>query len=134
MTTTINAPSLLDVVYSGAAPFAAAHGYATLAANQVGDKIRLNKLYAGTKVYEAKAIVAALGANTTISLGYEACDGSASSPTAFINAAASASAGKLSSAVAPITIPYDAYVIATVGGAVANGQIDTVVQFEFQGE
>ena len=68
---TINAPSLLDTVYSGDCPLANAHGYITLASAASGDKVRLNKVYAGTKIYDIKLVNAALGASTTVSLGYE---------------------------------------------------------------
>ena len=74
---TINAPTLLDVIYSGDCPLAVAHGSATLAAAQIGDKVRLNKVYAGTKVYDAKLISGALGAGVTIDLGFEYVNGEA---------------------------------------------------------
>lgn len=132
---TINAPTLLDVMYSGAAPAAIAHGQVTLAAAQIADKVRLNRLYAGTKVHDAKIISAALGAGVTISLGFEYANGEAGgSATAFINAADCAAAGKDESSVAPVTLTYDAYVIATVGGAAATGQLDSVLLFEPRGK
>lgn len=133
---TINAPSLQDTVYSGDCPLAAAHGYITLAAAASGDKVRLNKLYAGTKIYDARMINADLGTGTTMSLGFEYVNGEAGgSATAFFNAAdvATAAASNQTTA-APITLAYDAYVIATVGGAAATGQLDTVLTYEFKGK
>ena len=132
---TINAPTLLDVVYSGDCPFAAAHGQATLAAAAIGDKVRLNKLFAGTKIYGVKLVNAALGASTTVSVGFEYVDGQAGGGAAALIAATStASAATREGATAPITLAYDAYVTATVGGAAATGQIDTVVTYEFKGK
>ncbi len=130
----INAPTLQTTVYSGDCPLAVAHGSATLAAAQVGDKVRLNKLYAGTKVYAAKLINAALGAGSTLKLGFEYANGEAGgNDAAFLAATATNAAARTESAAAPVTLAYDAYVIATVGGAAATGQVDSVLTFEFKG-
>lgn len=133
---TINAPSLLDTQYSGDCPLANAHGYITLAAAQVGDKVRLTKLYQGTKIYDVKMVNAALGASTTVSLGFEYVDGQAGgSATALLPATSTAAAAATrEGAVAPITLAYDAYIIATIGGAAATGQLDSVVTYEFKGK
>lgn len=132
---TINAPTLQETVYSGDSPLAVAHGSATLAAAAIGDKVRLNKLYAGTKVYAAKLIYGALGAGVTISLGFEYAGGEAGgSATAFLGATGAATAGRTESAAAPVTLAHDAFIIATVGGAAATGQIDSVLTFEFKGK
>lgn len=133
---TINAPTLLDVVYSGDCPFAAAHGQATLAAAAIGDKVRLNKLFAGTKIYGVKLVNAALGASTTVSVGFEYVDGQSGGGAAALIAATSTASAAVTreGATAPITLAYDAYVTATVGGAAATGQIDTVVTYEFKGK
>lgn len=132
---TINAPTLQDVIYSGDCPLAVAHGSATLAAAQIGDKVRLNKVYAGTKVYDAKLISGALGAGVTIDLGFEYVNGEAGgNAAAFLDNADCAAAGRDESAAAPITMAYDAYIIATIGGAAATGQINSVLTFEFKGK
>lgn len=132
---TINAPTLLDVVYSGDCPAAHVHGSATLAAAQIGDKVRLNKVYAGTKIYWSKLINAALGASTTVKLGFEYVNGEAgSNDAAFIPATSTAAAASTQGAGAPVTLAYDAYIIATIGGAAATGQIDAVLDFEFKGK
>jgi len=133
---TINAPSLQDTVYSGDCPLAAAHGYINLAGAASGDKIRLNKLFAGTKIYDARMIAADLGTGTTLSLGFEYVNGEAGgSATALLGATDVASAAtSTQTAVAPFTLQYDAYLIATVGGATATGQLDTVVTYEFKGK
>lgn len=132
---TINAPTLLDVQYSGDCPLANAHGFTTLAAAAIADKVRLIKLYAGTKVHDSALINAALGASTTIKLGFEYVNGEAGgNDAAFLAATSTASAGKQRSLAAPVTLAYDAYVIATIGGAPATGQIDAVLTFEFKGK
>lgn len=133
---TINAPSLQDIVYSGDCPLAAAHGYITLAAAASGDKIRLNKLYAGTKIYDARMIAADLGTGTTMALGFEYVNGEAGgSATALLGATDVATAASSTQiAVKPFVLQYDAYIIATVGGAAATGDLDTVVTYEFKGK
>lgn len=132
---TINAPTLQDVIYSGDCPLAVAHGQATLAAAQIGDKVRLNKVYAGTKVYDAALVNAALGANTTVKLGFEYANGEAGgNDAAFLSATATSAAGKQRSNAAPVTLAYDAYIIATIGGAAATGLFDSVITFEFKGK
>lgn len=132
---TINAPSLQDIVYSGDCPLAAAHGYVTLAAAQVGDKVRLNKVFAGTKVYSSHFVNAALGASSTVALGFEYVNGeSGGDPAAFIAATSTASAARANSVTAPVVLAYDAYIIATIGGAAATGKLDTVLTYEFKGK
>lgn len=131
---TINASSLSTTQYSGPVPAAHAHGSHVFAAASVGDKVRLLKLFAGTKIYGAKMINAALGASSTVSLGYEYVDGQAGGGAAALIAATStAAAAKTDTASAPIILAYDAYITATVGGAAATGQFDTVINYEHQG-
>lgn len=133
---TINAPSLLDTVYSGDCPLAAAHGYITLAAAASGDKVRLNKVYAGTKVYDVKMVFDDLGTGTTVSVGFEYANGEAGgSATAFLPATDVATeAGSARSDAAPVTLAYDAYIIATIGGAAATGKLDVATTYEFKGK
>lgn len=131
---TINAPTLQDVQYSGDDGAAFAHGKLTLAAAAIADKVRLVKLFAGTKIYSAKMINAALGASTTVSVGFEYVDAQAGGGAAFVIAATStAAAARTESIAAPFTLDYDAYITATVGGAAATGQLDVVVLFEHRG-
>lgn len=140
--TTFNAPTLLDTAYSGDDAFAAVHGSMSINA-QPGDKIRLSKVFAGTKVYNAKLINAALGAGSELSLGYETCPTNEASwqqaadtvvaDTAWLNNVSTAAAGKNDSPSAPIYLTQDAYIVATVAGAAAVGQIDTVIEYEFRG-
>ena len=130
----INAPTLQETVYSGECPAAFAHGSVTLASAQIGDKVRLSKLFAGTKIYDVKAVHAALGSGVTVDLGFEYVNGeSGGNSTAFLSADAESAAGKSSSAVAPLILAYDAYIIATIGGGAATGKLDVVVAYEFKG-
>jgi hypothetical protein len=132
---TINAPTLQNVQYSGECPAAHAHGQVTLAAAQIADKVRLVKLFAGTKVYSCKMINAALGAGTTVSVGFEYVNGEAGGGAATLIAATATNAvAKTDSGAAPVVLDYDAYITATVGGAAATGLLDVVLGFEFRGK
>lgn len=132
---TINAPSLQDTQYSGNCPLAVAHGYIALAAAAIADKVRLVKLYAGTKIHEIKLVNAPLGASTTVSLGYEYINGEAGgSANALLAATSTAGAAATRGVGAPVVLAYDAYITATVAGAVATGQLDVSTTFEFRGK
>lgn len=132
---TINAPTLQNTMYSGDCPLAVAHGQLTLAAAQINDKVRLVKVFAGTKFHDMKMINAALGAGVTVDLGFEYANGEAGGlATQWLTAQACATAGMNQSVAAPVTMAYDAYIIATVKGGAATGLVDVVGTFEFQGK
>lgn len=132
---TINAPTLMDTTYSGDAPLAVAHGASTLAGAKTGDKVRLSRVFAGTKVYAAKLVNGALGSGVKVSLGFEYANGEAgSNDKAFLTDVDCAAAGASESKAAPVMLAHDAYIVASITGAAANGKIDTVVTFEFKGQ
>lgn len=133
---TINAPTLKDTQYSGDCPLAIAHGSVALAAAAIADKVRLVQLFAGTKIHDIRMTNAALGASTTVSLGFEYVNGEAGGGAAVLLAAtATASAATTrQGAIAPVTLAYDAYITATIGGAAATGQLDVQATFEFEGK
>lgn len=132
---TLNAPTLANTMYSGDCPLAVAHGQITLAAAQINDKVRLFKVFAGTKFHDMKMINAALGASVTIDLGFEYVNGESGGNAAYwLSNQACTNAAMNQSAAAPVTMAYDAYVIATVEAAAATGLIDVVGTFEFQGK
>lgn len=92
---------------------------------QSGDKIRLGVLPAGFRLEDSEVIVSdAFSASVTANLGFEYVDGvdSAAVPqsaTYFGSALALSSAARLRNATtnAPVTLPKDAYLILTTGGA-----------------
>ena len=132
----INAPSLQDTVYSGDCPLAVAHGYATLAAAAIGDKVRLNKVYAGTKIFSAAVVSADMGTSVTLDLGFEYCNGEAGSVAdAFFNDLDVATAASTTDkAIKPVVLAYDAYIVATIAGGAATGDLDTMLTYEFKGK
>lgn len=133
--TTFVAPTVARIQTSGEyGNLAVAHGTYTAAAAAINDNVYLVRLYAGTKIYNARLINAPLGASTTVDLGYKHVDGQAGdSPTAFLTAQATNAAGANQSNAVPVTLAYDAFIVATFKGAAATGQIDAIVQYEFVG-
>ena len=132
---TLNAPTLQDTQYSGDAPLAAVHGEFTFAATPAGDVVRLARLYAGTKIVDLKLINAALGASTTVSLGFQYVNGEAGGGAAALLAATSTSAAATTRAPgAPTTLLYDAFLTATLAGGAATGKIDVLGLFKFEGK
>lgn len=134
---TINAPTLLDVQYSGDCPAAFAHGQVELASAQIGDKVRLVKLYAGTKIYDMRTVFDDLGGTgAVLDIGFEYVNGeSGGSANAFFNDIdVATAAGSARGAFAPVTLAYDAYIIATIAGAAQTGTLDVMVDFEFKGK
>ena len=92
---------------------------------QSGDKIRLGVLPAGFRPDDSQVIVSdAFSASVTANIGFEYVDGvdSAAVPqnaSYFGSALALSSAARLRNATtnAPVTLPKDAYLILTTGGA-----------------
>ena len=95
-----------------------------------GDKVRLGVLPAGFRLDDSQVIVSdAFSASVTGNLGFEYVDGvdSAAVPqsaTYFGSALALSATGRLRNATtnAPVTLPKDAYLILTTGGA-ANAAV-----------
>ncbi len=133
---TINALTLQDVQYSGDSPAAYAHGQVELSSAQIGDKVRLVKLYAGTKIYDMQAVFDVLGGvGAVLDIGFEYVNGEAgSTANAFFNDIDVTAAGSRRGAFAPVTLAYDAYITATVAGAAQTGTLDVIVSFEFKGK
>lgn len=110
------------------------HGKHTLAAAAIADTIDLLVIPAGSKLLGVAMINAALGATTTISLGWRNKDGTAGgSATALLAATSTAAAAKANSVFAPISFTNDVVLYATVAGAAATGQLDVVTDYIFQG-
>jgi hypothetical protein len=134
---TINAPTLQDVQYSGECPAAYAHGQVNLSSAQIGDKVRLVKLYAGTKIYDMRAVFDDLGgAGAALNIGFEYANGEAGSTANafFSNIDVGTAAGSVRGSFAPVTLVYDAYITATVAGAAQTGKLDVIVGYEFKGK
>jgi hypothetical protein len=112
------------------------HGYKLLAAAAIADTIDLLTIPAGAKMIEVCMINAALGALSTISLGYRNKDGTANAAgtnVALLAATSTVAAGKTRSVFAPIVFAKDAVLYATVAGGAVTGQLDVVTEYVYQG-
>lgn len=107
-----------------------------------GDKLRLGVLPAGMQLLDALAICSDLfTASVTCSIGIEAVDGTTTQDDAdyfFLNTLALSAVGRTratNTAVAPVTLLKDHYLILTTGGAAiaAAGVLDIVVQGVLKG-
>lgn len=111
----------------------AVHFTYTLAAAQIADIVLLGQIPANAKVIDINMRNAALGAGTTIALGYRAATpGSAlvAAPTAYLAATSTASAATTRGSFAPNKQAEDLFLIATVGGGAATGQLDVTVFYQ----
>ncbi len=115
----------------------------SLAALAIADKVVLGKLPAGFEIHDALAITSdAFTASVTHNIGFEYVDGAddASVPqdadyffTALSNAAGRTRANN--TAVRPIKLPKDAWLVAVVAGAAhaSVGVLDIVIEGELRG-
>ena len=108
-----------------------------------GDVVRLGTIPAGTKLQDLQAIVSTtFSASVTGSIGFEYVDGVdvAAVPQAanfFLNNQSLATAGRfrMNTANPPVTIPKDAYLILTTGGAgnAKVSKLDVLLECELVG-
>jgi hypothetical protein len=109
-----------------------------------GDKLRLGVIPAGTRIFDAKSLVSdAFTASATAKIGFEYVDGVDSTEVPqdddyFHASLALDAAGRTAAnntAVRPVTLPKDAYLIATIGGAnlAAVGILDVLIDVETKG-
>ena len=109
------------------------HSSFTAAATPVADVIRFIELPAGAQVLNVKAVFDAMGASSTLSLGYEYVnpdDGSASA-AGFKAATSTVSAGTFSSDAHPLPVfTAPVYITATVGGGAITGKVSLFVTYE----
>lgn len=123
---------------------AVANGDSTSAVG-IGDKVRMGILPAGAKLHDSLAIVSdAFTASTTAKIGFEYVDGVDSTAVPqdddyfFVAGLATNAAGRTrgtNTAVAPIVLPKDAYVILTNAGAAhaSVGVLDLLVECVLNG-
>ena len=106
---------------------------------QINDIVRIGILQAGMELHDALAVVSdAFAATTTADIGFAYVDGVDSTAVPqdadyFFAALATSAAGRTranNTAVAPLTLPKDAYLIVTRKGAAdsALGVLDVVVE------
>lgn len=101
------------------------------AAAAIGDVIYLGAVPAGTKVTDVRMLWAALGAATTISIGY--INSAGNNATYFLAAHPTSTPGSEHTAFIPIDFALDTFIIATVGGGAITGEINVVMQYIYKG-
>ncbi len=110
----------------------------TAAAAQVGDIIYMAKAPGGLVLLDSRVTWAALGASSTIKVGYlrvNAAGTMTEDDDYFMVAASTASAGnaRIVATAFPFRLTEDAYLAVTVGGAAATGRIQLVVDALYEG-
>lgn len=132
---TIFADNFTDIPRTGSYGNAGVqHVSKTLAANPIADELVLIELPAGTKLHDFRAVIAALGASTTLSFGWRYKNGEAGGGAAALEAAASTvSASTVRGTFVPVEFEFDAYVTATIGGGAATGAVNVVLNYEYLG-
>lgn len=138
----INALTLDDILMGGTFSNQSVHHaeFKPAANTTAGDKVRLFKLQAGTKLYDAQAFVEDAVVSLTLSLGYEYVDSSlsGSNDAAYFFSSKDVAAGgrfRADTNKPPVELVGDAYLVATLGGAAfaTTNQLDVVVEYDFTG-
>jgi hypothetical protein len=104
-------------------------------ATPISDVIRFAKMPAGVEIIGVDLVHDAMGASSTLSVGYEFVDSAdgAAAPAQFLAAAASTSAQKRPCAAHPIELQAPTFITATVGGAAITGKVTAIVNYKFIG-
>lgn len=111
-----------------------ANGGKTLAAANIADTVDLFKIDGPIEIVDLHMINAALGAATTISLGWRYQDGSAGGSAVVLLAATATNAiARTNTLAAPTKTTRGIVVYATVGGGVATGRFDVVLKYKALG-
>lgn len=119
-------------------PYSAAEGDASFftssfvaVATPIADVIRWAQMPAGVEIVNVELVNDALGASTTLNVGFEYVDSSVGSaePAAFQAAASKVSAGKSSGAFHPRTFNDDIYITSTVAGGAITGKVSAIIHY-----
>lgn len=110
-------------------------GEAVFTADPIGTVIQTLRLDGGTQLTGLTAHTEALGASTTIDIGYQYVDESngAAEPTKFAAASATVSAGKVVWDGKPVTFEYPVYLTVTVKGGAGTGEVTLVPEYIYRG-
>lgn len=109
----------------------------TAAAAQIDDVIYFGKIPKYATIYNTTMINAALGASSTIALGYTTAEvgGTLTASANYLLAAtATSSAAKTSSAAAavPLQVSEAVYITGTVAGGAATGVVYVIVEYVYE--
>ncbi len=110
----------------------------TLAAAQIGDVVVLGKLPGGVRIHTSTLRNAALGASSTLTLGYRyinAAEGS-DATAGLLAATATSSAARTTGAVDVVDIATGSGVeiVSVVAGGAATGAISAIIEYDYPGQ
>lgn len=110
----------------------------TAAAAAIGDIIYFGKIPKGAYVHSFKMVNAALGASTTLKVGYTTAEigGTLTADDDYFLTATATSSAATTNAIAsavPIKFTEEVYLIGTLAGGAATGDVYLVVQYEYKG-
>ncbi len=97
----------------------------------VADVVFIGKIPAGSIVSGLRIDFDALGGGTTLDVGYQNDDATATD--FFFSAEATASVGQAEVKTRPIMFEKDTYLIATVGGGEITGVVDVTLDYVYRG-
>lgn len=103
----------------------------TAASASIADVIYLALIPAGSRVDDLRLTNAALGASSTVKVGY--VNEAGTDDDYWLAATSTASAASTRTAAFSKVFDKDTYVIATVGGAAITGKVEVVVDYEYTG-
>lgn len=103
----------------------------TAASAATNDVIYLALIPAGSRVDDVRLTNEALGASSTLKVGY--VNEAETDDDYWLAATSTASAASTRTAAFSKTFDKDTYIIATVGGAAVTGKIEAVVDYEYLG-
>ena len=103
----------------------------TAAAAAIADVIYLALIPAGSRVDDLRLVNAALGASSTVKVGYE--NEEETDDDYWLAATSTSTAASTRTAAFSKTFDKDTYVIATVGGGAITGKVEVVVDYEYTG-
>lgn len=133
---TLKANKLSKKVYSGevgdASVFVTSY---VAAAAQIADKIQWAQLPAGIEIVDISLVNDAMGASSTLNIGFEYVDSAngAAEPTAFKAATDVSTAGKQTTAFHPRYFADDVILTSVVAGGAITGKVSLIITYRFVG-
>lgn len=130
----IYASSFNSTAYNGTHGNLSEHTAEVTAAGAViGKKLMLAKFDAGTVFSRVQLINAALGTGVTVDLGLEYPDGEVADNFTQFGNHAMATAGTKTWEGKPVEALKNCYLVATVKGGTASGELFAKIQYQFRG-
>lgn len=136
---TIKAFTLTAPQYSGDTGNSSAASGEYTGAGAITDEIQLMTIPAGTEIFDLTMVNAALGASSTLSVGFRYEDGTTPpgeptpGDTAFVPATSTAAAARTNYTGFPVLFKRNAIVYVKVAGAAINGRVSVRAEYVYKG-